>query len=405
MKTFYAKTMALALREIKDALGPDALLLSAKEIPQRSGMWGRSSGYEVVAAVDRSEDIDIFSPSGMYKAGKESEIDRAQELTGEQFRGTVPGIYSPAATMNHRSGAVSAKSARTKRADAAASADGAPSADLQLEKEFSIPEGAPLALYQELISCGVEMPLVRELMQTAWDSLANEQRNSRPALLRSVARAARARIAPPSTRDGMPDKKVVAFVGPAGSGKTTSIAKLAAHLALQRKKKVLLATLDSRRIGAIEQLKSYAGLMGIPFRFIGQAPDVSRVIEENRQRDYILIDTAGHGPRDMDAINSLAAFLKASETVERHLVLSAATKPSDMRKIMDRFEICSPDHLLFTRLDETATPGPIFNELVRTQKGFSYYADGQKVPDDLHTVAAEGIIDIVLHRNENTLKE
>jgi flagellar biosynthesis protein FlhF len=101
----------------------------------------------------------------------------------------------------------------------------------------------------------------------------------------------------------------------------------------------------------------------------------------------------------------LADYLKQSGQIERHLVLSATTKPSDLRKMMDQFEICCPDHLLFTKLDETSKPGPILNELVRTQKHFSYYSDGQRVPDDLHAVPKDGIIDIVLNRNENALKD
>jgi flagellar biosynthesis protein FlhF len=162
-------------------------------------------------------------------------------------------------------------------------------------------------------------------------------------------------------------------------------------------------TLDGYRIGAIEQLRAYAGLMGIPFRFVDQVADLPRAFEENAQRDYILIDTAGHGPRDLESMCGLASFLKKSDFIERHLVLSAATKPSDMRETMDRFEMCLPDHLLFTKLDETSTPGPILNELVRTQKSFSYYSDGQRVPDDLHIVPREHIIDIVLNPFE--LKE
>jgi flagellar biosynthesis protein FlhF len=75
-----------------------------------------------------------------------------------------------------------------------------------------------------------------------------------------------------------------------------------------------------------------------------------------------------------------------------------------MRNAMDRFEICLPDHLLFTKLDETSTPGPILNELVRTQKSFSYYTNGQKVPDDLHAVPKDRIIDIMLNQNENGMK-
>jgi flagellar biosynthesis protein FlhF len=212
-------------------------------------------------------------------------------------------------------------------------------------------------------------------------------------------------VAIPANHNGMPQKRIVAFVGPTGVGKTTSIAKLAARLALQNKKKVILMTMDGYRIGAVEQLRSYAGLMGIPFRFVEDVAQLPRAIEENNQRDYILIDTAGRGPRDLEAMHNLADFLKKSDNIERHLVLSATTKPSDLRRIMEHFEICRPGHLLFTKLDETTAAGPILNELVRTQKTFSYYTDGQRVPDDLHAVPRERLMDIVLHHNENSFKE
>jgi flagellar biosynthesis protein FlhF len=402
IKTFYTKTMAEALRDIKASLGPEALLLSTKEVPRRSGIWGRSSGFEVVAASDHSEDIDIFSPSGMYK-GKETEIDWAQELSRMPMQEAAPETYTPAALAARAAGVSSGSAAALETPGN--DADEELSSGTQPERELPFSERIPLALYRELVRCGVETAIARELVLGAWNSLSAEQRRSRAALLRAVTHAALARIAAPSMRDGMPEKRVVAFVGPTGVGKTTSIAKLAAHLALQKKKKVVLVTLDGYRIGAVEQLRSYAGLMGIPFRFAGQVSELNRVIEDNTQRDYILIDTAGCGPRDMDSMNGLAAFLNTSRAIERHLVLSATAKPSDLRKIMDRFEVCSPDHLLFTKLDETSTPGPIFNELVRTQKCFSYYTDGQRVPDDLHAVPAEGIMDIVLNRNEITAKE
>jgi flagellar biosynthesis protein FlhF len=403
IKTFYTQTLSQALREIKSHLGPDALLLSTKEIPCRSGVWGRSSGFEVVAAIEHSDDIDVFSPSCEYRPGDETAFSSEQASAEALLNERMPDVYSPGAMAKKRRSASSRKSAKPKKARIRAIANA--STEALPETEIPFKGRAPIGLYQDLVNCGVDVSLTRELLQSAWNCLTAGQRRSRPALLRSVTQAAVALVAPPSTQNGMPEKKVVAFIGPTGVGKTTSIAKLAAYLALQRKKKVVLVTLDGYRIGAVEQLRSYAGLMGIPFRFVERASDLARAIEDNNRRDYILIDTAGHGPKDIQAMHGLAAFMKKSEFIERHLVLSAATKPSDMRKIMDQFEICRPDHLLFTKLDETSTPGPILNELVRTQKSFSYYTDGQRVPDDLHAVARDRIIDIVLNRNEYAIKD
>ncbi len=400
IKTFYTKTMSEALQQVKTHLGPEALLLSTKEVPQRSGFWGRSSGFEVVAAVDHSEDVDVFCPS-QPKDSPVQEVLEQESAAAPSDEVTIK-TYTPAG-LAESSPSPKAKPVRTKERTFKAAFDIA--VELPSEQALPFKGRVPVALYQDLVNCGVDAALARELLVSALDALTAGQRRSRPALFRSVTQAALALVADPSTRDGMPAKKVVVFLGPTGVGKTTSIAKLAARLALEKKKKVILMTLDGYRIGAIEQLRAYAGLMGIPFRFVDQVSELPRAIEENAQRDYILIDTAGHGPRDLESMRGLASFLKKSEFIERHLVLSAATKPSDMRETMDRFEMCVPDHLLFTKLDETSTPGPILNELVRTQKLFSYYSNGQRVPDDLHVVPRERIIDIVLNRNEIELKE
>jgi flagellar biosynthesis protein FlhF len=399
IKTFYSKTMSEALREIKATLGPEAMLLSTKEVPRRSGVWGRASGFEVVAATDSSEDIDVFAPSGVRSV----EEERTSVLEPASLKisslGIETEVYSPASMKKKRAAAPSTKNSKMKKTIATIPEEILP------EKGFPLSGRIPITLYQDLMRCGVDSSLARKLVLNAWESFPSGHRRSRPALLRFIEQAAHALIAAPQNRDGMPEKKIVALVGPTGVGKTTSIAKLAARLALQNNKRIVLVTMDGYRIGAIEQLRSYANLMGIPFRFAEQVEELQKVIAENSQRDYILVDTAGRGPGDMGAMKNLASFLKKADTIERHLVLSATTKPSDMRQIMDRFEVCRPDHLLFTKLDETATPGPILNELVRTQKRFSYYTDGQRVPDDLHAVAGDRIIDIVLNRSENSLKE
>jgi flagellar biosynthesis protein FlhF len=400
IKTFYAKTMPEALHDIKAHLGPEAVLLSTREIPRRSGSWGKSSGFEVVAAADNANELDVFSP-GREEALPNRNIE-SSELKSAGSRVTETETYSPASLMKNRAVATTK---RIKSSTKASESDMEADESRALDKEFPFKGRASVGLYQNLLDCGVENWLARKLLLMACESLAAGHRRSRTALIRSIAQAALTLVPPSSTRNGMPGKRVVAFVGPTGVGKTTSIVKLAARLALQKKKKVILMTMDGYRIGAIEQLRTYAGLMGVPFRYVDRVSDLSRAIADNNQRDYILLDTAGRGPRDLAGMSQLSAFLRQSTHIERHLVLSATTKPSDLRKIMDQFEVCGPDHLLFTKLDETSTPGPILNELVRTQKAFSYYSDGQRVPDDLHAVPRDRIIDIVLNRNDIAIKE
>jgi flagellar biosynthesis protein FlhF len=264
--------------------------------------------------------------------------------------------------------------------------------------EAGFADSAAAGLFSDLVSDGVQEWLARKLLIDAQKYLAPKQRRTRTTLLQSVVHVAERMITSPPSEDGTPVKRVIVFLGPTGVGKTTSIAKLAAKLALQQHKKVVLMTLDGYRIGAVEQLRTYAGLMGIPFRFVSNVADLPKALKEHGQRDYVLIDTAGRCPRDLETMRELAEFLKTANHVERHLVLSATTKASDLKDIVDRFEICSPDHLLFTKLDETTSLGPILNELVRSRKALSYYSDGQRVPEDLHAVPKEQIVNMVLNR-------
>jgi len=394
--------MAEALQEIKATLGPDALLLSTKEIARRSGAWGRSSGFEVVAATDSYEEIDVFAPRRESDPESEGTSSLKQNMLHGFQKNSYSGIYSPATLAKSvLTGPVENTRARTGDIEAIPGI----SNEVVSEGKHPFKGRISVGLYQELVRSGVDEQLARTLLARALESLAGGQRRSRAALMRALCQVTRSHISLPSNESGMPGKRVVAFVGPTGVGKTTSLAKLAANLALQKKMKVVLMTLDGCRIGAVEQLRSYAGLIGIPFRFVDDISGLPQAIEENSQRDYILIDTAGRSPRDIGSMERISNYLKKSEQIEKHLVLSASTKPSDLRTIMNQFEICAPDHLLFTKLDETSSPGPILNELVRTQKCFSYYTDGQRVPDDLHATHRDHIMDIVLQQNDNGFKE
>jgi len=389
IKTFYAKSMAAAMQEIKTHFGPEALILSSKEIPSRSGVGGPASGYEVVAATDDAPEQDLLSVS------EESAPLTSAAETQLQI-GAEPLVYSPASLLQTRKSALHTPCAtkRSRRKSATASPK---TVAEQTAQDLPFTGPLSISLYQDLLVSGVHEWLARRLVEEAQGAFTPKQRRTHSALLRATGKVVQGPIASPLGQDDLPANRVVVFVGPTGVGKTTTVAKLAARLALKKRKKVVLMTLDGYRIGAVEQLRTYAGLMGIPFRFVSHVSDLQKAIGEHSQRDYILIDTTGRGPRDLDAMQDLAAFLGRGQA-ERHLVLSATTKSSDLEAIVGHFEVCKPDHLLFTKLDETTTLGPILNELVRSRKSLSYYTDGQSVPEDLHMVPKDRLLDIVLNK-------
>lgn len=380
IKTFRAKTVAEALQQAKQEFGSDALILSTKETPIRSRFGIRCPGaVEVVAAIDAEQGPDRLDIQ--HPAHAEPPVFAPESR--------VPGPCRPGAGFRFPL-QIDSEYNEMRRAKHAAGRPVTLGASL-------FPDAASYELYQDLVSNEVSDWLAYKLLDEAQRALPLDPPRERAAMVESVSAAARRLLPQVPDNDGMPGKPVVAFVGPTGAGKTTAIAKLGARLALERKRSVLLVTTDACRIGAVEQLRTYAGLMGLPFRVAQQAAELPPMIEGNRQKDFILIDTAGRGPKDMDAVGELMRYLRDTDHAERHLVISATTKSVDMHEVVDRFGACNPDHLLFTKLDETFTFGPIFNELVRTQKPLSYFTDGQRVPEDMHVARTEQLIDILLH--------
>lgn len=180
--------------------------------------------------------------------------------------------------------------------------------------------------------------------------------------------------------------KAVFFVGPTGVGKTTTIAKIASRFSVDKKMKVALLTADTYRIAAAEQLRTYAGIMGTPFRVIYTPEDLETALQEFKDYDYIFIDTAGHSQRNeeqKDAMEKLIHSADGKAEKEVFLVVSATTKYSDLTSIADSYSKMTEYKIIFTKLDETTTLGNLLNLKLHTGADLSYVTCGQNVPDDI----------------------
>jgi flagellar biosynthesis protein FlhF len=188
---------------------------------------------------------------------------------------------------------------------------------------------------------------------------------------------------------------IVSFVGPTGSGKTTTLAKLAAYCRLNNKS-VSIITADSYRIAAYEQIRAFAEIMNISLQMVFSPDEVNAALEECGDCDVIFVDNAGRSQRDKDHMEELRLMMDVLRPDETHLVLSATTKDSDLLDMINRYRNIKVNRLLFTKLDETTRLGNIFNIVSDLGIPVSYFTLGQSVPDDIELARAATFVERLL---------
>jgi len=418
VKTFEAGSMQDALDVVKKDMGEEAFILSTRtrRRPAALGM-GEESVIEVTAAVDEAQagvpPVATGAPSLTY--GLRAPLDPPAHHRPVR---EVPQAPPPAPPMDLQplrrelleiKGAVAAlKDNDLRNASILKELDsmkallsriqrqGMPPAQLHLPPSL-------LELYGDLVANDVEPLIALRLCEYAQRALTDQDGDASmgtvdPERARLFLRRVIADfipVAPPIQLD--PGKmRVAALVGPTGVGKTTTVAKLAAYAQLHLKQKVALLTLDTYRMAAVDQLQQYAQILQVPLHVALTVEDLRSALRFYQDRALVLIDTPGHSPKDTDTLNQLRGLMDELPEVETHLVLSATTKPRDLTEIAARYEPLRPTRLLFTKLDETSTYGPILSTLARVKRPLSYLGTGQEVPEALELATSRRVADLIL---------
>ncbi|MGB9712229.1 MAG: hypothetical protein ACPL2F_03760 [Dissulfurimicrobium hydrothermale] len=187
----------------------------------------------------------------------------------------------------------------------------------------------------------------------------------------------------------------IAMIGPTGTGKTTTIAKLAALLKFQKNMHGVLVSVDAYRLGTAEQLARYARLMDIPFEALRDPKGLSGVLERYKHMDFMLIDTTGRGPSDPRHREELSAIFNADPSIKGYPVLCATSKADDLASQMALYSTFPIAGWVITKIDETSSYGPLCAVVIREQLPISYITNGQKVPEDIIEATKEILLDLL----------
>jgi flagellar biosynthesis protein FlhF len=378
IKSYYSRTVEDAMAAARQEMGPDAMLVNSRKAPPEVRHLGE---YEVVFAnVGPAE-----APETLLKLpGERGEsVPVPQPATSDRLSTEVADLKRELEGMRH---------AITRTAYA-------PAQWIGVSQDQS-------DAYATLTAAELSAELAREIVQAAGDRLNGHHhlppgrpasKTDASAFQRALTEEISSRFTTEATLGRSPTiPRIVALVGPPGSGKTTTLVKLAVNYGLAARRPVLLLSIDTHRVAAADQLRSYAAILGVGFQLLETVSSLAQTIEENRGKELILIDTPGLAYGDLRDSESLAHFLATRGDIDTHLVLPASMKAADLARMVDAFEILRPQHLLFTKLDETRSYGPIFSEAARSGKPLSFFAAGQRIPEDLEAASPERLLELVL---------
>lgn len=196
-------------------------------------------------------------------------------------------------------------------------------------------------------------------------------------------------------------RRVAAFIGASGVGKTTTLAKVAAACRVERGARISVITTDTYRIGAVEQLRSYGRILDIPVHVARRPVDIATLLERDVTSDLVLIDTAGRNYRDAREIEALNSWLLKHRDIESHLLLCATCSEDVLRSTIDTFRRSRADRLIFTKIDEALRFGHLFRCIVDCAIPVSYITTGQRVPEDIRAASADMLSDLLVHGRWN----
>ena len=399
IKTFTAQTETEALELAKKELGPGAIVTKKKEnIPHGLMALFKKPTYEITAAVDdapvKSElsrretarSLFMNNPDIIFDEDKNEKEDDNKSKGQFNFNDTaaIEKQLSNLTTMIEKTMAqkeAAAPQPKEKKEEAAAP-----------EAKHDRNVDCIRLIYNQLVENEVDEKYINQVISEIEPTLKKDAPVEN--ILAAIYQKIVLKLGKAEAIDISGSKcKYIFFIGPTGVGKTTTIAKIASKLKLEKKLNIALLTSDTYRIAAVEQLHSYANILQVPLTVVYNEAEIAQAREDLKNFDIVLIDTAGRSHRDREQTDDIERLIKAipEEDREVYLVLSVTTKYKDLISITEAYSEISDYRLIFTKLDESSCVGNIFNIRLHTGCPLSYATFGQKVPNDISRIDAQTI--------------
>jgi len=386
IKKFTARTFSEALELVKKELSDDAIILSTEET---KGFWPH---VEVTAAVDYDQEIQQpvrGQASGMKR--REETVYAGASSARKQAPATRVSPYAAAALPVTRS---APKNSPVPKSVSLPQDNGADHLKKELNDLRTMIEGMKNSGY-EMSLPAKKRTMVRFLQERSVREEYAYRLCDKTTDMQKIESVIAADI---KVKKHQGTKKAVMLIGPTGVGKTTTIAKLAAQ-AVKTGKKAAIINLDTYRIGASEQVRIYARILGIPLATVTTTEEfLSTLADFSGTRDVVFVDTTGRNPRDLDYINGLAELCKTTVPLELHLLMSANTDDECMIEAYRSYRNLPIEYIAFTKIDEAVRYGALYNLLLTYQKPVAYLTTGQKVPGDIEYATVNRLASLIVNK-------
>lgn len=367
IKRYIGNTMQDAMAQVKADLGSDAIILNTRRIRKKGLVsWFTKPLIEVTAAADN--DIIGFSNREINHNVVTRDTAR-DDYSYYKFEKKVDAMEEMIKKLVTEFGR-------------------------DLDKGSSKTFGENQAYFDILISNEVNLKYAIEIMEKATELYTGRNLEFSQCFEQVILDYLGEDVQPIEVTPGQ--RKIVLFVGPTGVGKTTTLAKLAAGFAIEDGKKVGLITSDTYRIAAVDQLRVYAEILGIPMSVIYSPKDISGALEEHKDRDIILIDTAGRSIKDESHEKEIKEIIEYGNIHDIYLVISANSSYQGCLDILNSYEFLGEYKLIFTKIDEITTYGSIINCKLISRRPLSYITTGQNVPVDIEIANIHKIKDLLM---------